>query len=134
MTSQRTPCSLREMPRTTTVFAQRPLCAPTELLLPCRRPYCKAMVTLRRPLCALLGCSIRMPSERRATVFVLSMLKVRAVARRSMQSQGVQWRCHCVAAVMLAFVLCAPWRSAFFLGRRWIAVGTPPWCDRGFRD
>ena len=58
--------------------------------------------------------SIRTPSERRATVFVLSMLKVRTVARRSMRSHRVQWRCHCVAAVMLAFVLRAPRRSAFF--------------------
>ena len=44
-----------QTPRSTTAFAQRPLCAPTELLLRCRRPYCAAMVTLRRPLCALLG-------------------------------------------------------------------------------
>ena len=95
-----------QTPRTTTAFAQRPLCAPMELLLRCRRPYCAAMVTLQHPLCALLG--------RQATVFVLSMLKVRAVARRSMRSHLVQWRCHCVAAVMLAFVLPAPRRSAFF--------------------
>ena len=46
-----------QMPQciTTTAFAQRPLCGPTELLLGCRRPYCTAMVTLLRPLCALLG-------------------------------------------------------------------------------
>ena len=44
-----------QTPRTTTAFAQRPLCAPMELLLRCRRPYCVAMVTSRRPLCALLG-------------------------------------------------------------------------------
>ena len=55
--------------------------------------------------------SIRTPSEHRATVFVLSMLKVRTVARRSMRSHRVQWRCHCVAAVMLAFVPRAPRRS-----------------------
>ena len=36
-----------QTPRTTTAFAQRPLCAPTELLLRCRRPYCAAMVTLQ---------------------------------------------------------------------------------------
>ena len=44
-----------QTPRTSTAFAQRPLCARTELLLRCRRPFCAAMVTLRRPLCALLG-------------------------------------------------------------------------------
>ena len=58
--------------------------------------------------------SIRTPSECRVTVFVLSMLKVRTVARRSMQPHRVQWQCHCVAAVMLAFVLPAPRRSAIF--------------------
>ena len=44
-----------QTPWTTTAFAQRPLCAPRELLLHCRRPYCMTMVTLRRPLCTLLG-------------------------------------------------------------------------------
>ena len=63
---------------------------------------------------------------------VLSMLKMRTVARRFMRSHCVQWRCHCVAAMMLAFALRAPRRSAF-LGRRGITVRTPPWCDRGLR-
>ena len=58
--------------------------------------------------------SIRTPSERRVTVFVLSMLKVRTVARRSMHPLRVHWRCHCVAAVMLALVLRAPRRTAIF--------------------
>ena len=40
-------------------FAQRPLCAPMELLLRCRRPYCAAMVTLWRPLSALLGRRVK---------------------------------------------------------------------------
>ena len=46
-----------QTPRTTTAFAQRPLCAPAQLLMRYmyRRPYCLAMVTLRRPFCALLG-------------------------------------------------------------------------------
>ena len=56
-----------------------------------------------------------------------------AVARRSMRSHRVKWRCHCVAAVIFAFVLGAPRRSSF-LGRRGVAVRTPPWCDRGFND
>ena len=47
-------------------------------------------------------------------MFALSMLKVRAVARRSMRSHRYQWPCHCLTAVMLAFVLRAPRRSAFF--------------------
>ena len=93
-----------QTPRTTTAFAQRPLCVPTELLLRRRRPYCVAMVTLRCPLCALLG--------RRVTVIVLSMLKMRTIARCSMRPKRVQWRCHCIAAVVLAFVLRAPRHSA----------------------
>ena len=108
MNAKQSPCKVTNNQCVCTVFTQRslcPLCAPAELLLRCRRPYCAAMVTLRCPLCALLG--------RRATVFVLSMLKVRTVARCSMRSHRVQWRCHCVAAVMLAFVLRAPRRSAF---------------------
>ena len=52
VTSPRTPCSLSA---NTTAFAQRPLCAPKEFLLRCRRPYLAARVTLWRPLCALLG-------------------------------------------------------------------------------
>ena len=35
-----------QTPQMTTVFAQQPLCAPAELLLPCRRPYCAALVPL----------------------------------------------------------------------------------------
>ena len=58
--------------------------------------------------------SIRAPSERQVRVFVLSMLKVRTVVWRSMRPHRVQWRCHCVAAVMLVFVLRAPLRSAIF--------------------
>ena len=50
-----TPSNLRAKSRTTNAFAQRPLCAPAEPLLRCRGPYCAAMVTLRRPLCGLLG-------------------------------------------------------------------------------
>ena len=53
-------------------------------------------------------------AERRATAFVLSMHKVRAVAQRSMRSNGVQWRCHDVAAAMLAFPRRAGRRSGFF--------------------
>ena len=41
-------------PLMTTAFAQRPLCAHAEVLLPCRRPYCAAMATIRLPNCALL--------------------------------------------------------------------------------
>ena len=64
-------------------------------------------------------------------MFVLSMLKVRSVARRSMRPHRVQSRCHCVAAVTLAFVLRAPRRSAIS-GHYGITVRTPPWCDKGF--
>ena len=87
---------------------------------PCVRPrssYCVVGDLTARRLCDLTAShlrSIRTPSEHRVTVFVLSMFKVRTVARRSMRPHRVQWRCHCVAAVMLAFVLRAPRRSAIF--------------------
>ena len=116
MNAKQSPCTVTNDQCVCTAFAQRPLCAlcvPAELLLRCRRPYCAAMVTPLR--------SIRMPSERRVTVFVLSVLKVGAIAWRSMRSHRVQWRCHCAAAVMHAFVLRAPRRSAFFKD----AVGSP---------
>ena len=85
------------------------LCAPTELPLRCRRPYCAAMETLRRPHCTLL----RRPWHRQARAFVLSVLKVSAIVLRSMRPHGVYWRCHCVAVAMLAIILCAPWHSGF---------------------
>ena len=80
MNAKQSPCKVTNDQWVFTAFAQRPLCAlcsPAELLLRCRRPYCTAMATLRRPHCAL----IRTPCDRRATAFVLSMFKVRAVAR-----------------------------------------------------
>ena len=56
---------------------------------------------------------------------------MRAVSRRSMRSHSVYCLCHCVAAVMLAIVLRAPRRSAFFLD----AVGSPvTGCDRAFNE
>ena len=122
MNAKQSPCKVTNDLCVCTAFAQRPLCAlcaPAELLLRCRRPYCAAMVTLRCPLC---------PSERRATVFVLSMLKVRTVARRSMRSHRVQWRCCCGDACVRTARASA---FCIFLGRRGITVRTPPWCDRG---
>ena len=53
--------------------------------------------------------------ELRAMAVILSMLKVRAVVRLSMRSHSVRWRCHCVAAEMLAIILHTPRRSAFFM-------------------
>ena len=61
------PCKRHGRPRR---LHNDPLCAPTELLLRCRRPYCAAMVTLRRPLCALLGR--RANAERRCLFWVCS--------------------------------------------------------------
>ena len=56
MNAKQSPCKVTNDQCVCTAFAQRPLCcalcAPTELLLHCRRPYCAAMVTLRCPLCA----------------------------------------------------------------------------------
>ena len=71
------------------------------------RPYCVAMLTLMRPHCAV----IRTPSDG----LCLSMLKVSTVVRCSMRSHCVYWQCHCLAAVMLAIILRAPWSSPFFL-------------------
>ena len=53
--------------------------------------------------------------EHRATAFVLCMLKVCAMVQLSMRSHSFIWNCHCIAAEMLAIVLCAPQLSAFFL-------------------
>ena len=50
-----------------------------------------------------------------ATVFVLRMLKVCTVVLSSLRSHSVYWRCHCVAPEMLAIILPAPQRSAFWL-------------------
>ena len=97
------------------------LCTPTELPLRCRRPYCAAIATLWRPHCTLL----RMPWHHQATAFVLSMFKVCAIVWCSMPPHNVCLWCHCIAATMLAIVLCAPRRSAFFLD----AVRTLLWCD-----
>ena len=98
-----------QTPRTTTAFSQWPLCAPTELLLRCRRPYCAALVTLQRPLCALLGR--RANAEWRCLFWVCS---------RCTQSLG--FLCdptvsNSVATALLRwclFVLRAPRRSAIF--------------------
>ena len=96
-----------QTPRTTTVFAQRPLCTPGELLLRCRRPYCVATATLRRLTVLLL--------EHWSTAFVLSMLKLHARVHDSMRSNSLYWRWHCIAVEMLVIILLEPRLSAFFL-------------------
>lgn len=63
-------------------------------------------------------------SEYRETAFVLYMLKVCAVARRSMRSQRVYWWCHLVLAAMFEIALRTPWCSTIFSD----VVGTP--CER----
>ena len=55
MTSPRTPCSLCANTTDDHSVCTTTLVCAMELLLHCSRPYCAAMVTLRRPLCALLG-------------------------------------------------------------------------------
>ena len=112
--------------RTATAFAQRPLCAPTELLLRCRRLYCAATVTLRRPLFALLG--IRANAEWRCLFWVCSKCAMSlGVLCDPTVSNGdatalLRWCSHsyCVHLGVL-----------HFLGHRGITVRTPPWCDRG---
>ena len=115
-----------QIPRTTTAFAQRPLCAPTELLLRWRRPYCAAMVTLRRPLCALLGR--RANAEWRCLFWVCSKCAPwLGVLCDTTVSNGPLRSCGDAR-------VCTARTSAFcnFLGHRGITVRTPPWCDRGF--
>ena len=63
---------------------------------------------------ALTAIPLRCFLERRATAFVLCMLKVRAVARRSMRSHRVTGD----ATALFEIALRADRRSAFFLGRR----------------
>ena len=73
------------------VGALRSLCAATVILRRCRRPYCAAMATSRlcRRLTALLrgtrGDPTALSQDGVPTVFVLSMFKVRAVSRRSLE-------------------------------------------------
>ena len=97
--------------RTAIAFVQQHLYAPAELLLRYRRPYCVTMVTLRRPHYAL----IRTPSDG------VCFEHAQSARSRFLRTHSVYWRCHCVAAVVLAIVLRAPRRSAFFLD----AVGSP---------
>ena len=84
--SHRTPKDRRAAPPITIPFVLRSLCASMAILQRCRRPY-RAVTVI--PL--------------HSYQFVLSMNKVRAVARRSMRPSRVHWRIHCVAAAMLAF-------------------------------
>ena len=80
-----------QAPPITIAFALRSLCTPDVIL----RLYCAATATSRDPTTLL--------SERQATAFVLSMLKVRAVARRSMRSHRVHWLCHLLGPRTIAF-------------------------------
>ena len=57
--------------------------------------------------------SFRTPWQGPTTTFVLSMLKVQAIVVRSMWSHSVYWKCHCVAAEMLAILLHLPQNSTF---------------------
>ena len=108
-----------QTPWTTTAFAQPPLWAPTELLLPGRRPYCVAMVTIRRPHCSL----IRPPSH--CVCFELA------------QNAHQRPVFYAIPQRLLAMPLCCCGDVAIvlhtlFLGRCGIAVRTLLWYDRGF--
>ena len=126
VTSQRTPCSLRANATTTTAFAQRPLCAPMELLLLCRRAYCAAMVTLRSPLSALLG---RRTTPSDSVCFEYAQSAHRRLAFYATPPCPMAMPLHCCgdACIRTAHTL------AFcnFLGHCGITVRTPSWCDRG---
>ena len=100
VTSQRTSYNLHAKATDDHGLCTTTLLRPVELLLHCRRPYWAAMVTLRRIHCSL----IRMPSDG----VRLSILKVRGISQRSMQSHSIYCRCYCVAAVMLVIILRTP--------------------------
>ena len=112
-----------QKPRTTTAFAQRPMCTPAELLLHCRRPYCTAMVTLRQPHCAL----IRTPSD--GVCFEHAQSACRRPAFYAIPQCLLVMPLHCCSDVcdrtarILAFCI--------FLGCQGITVRTLLWCDRG---
>ena len=84
-----------------------------KLLLLCRRPYWAAMVTLWRPLCALLGRRAP-PSNGVCFEYTQSM------CLRSMRSHRVQWQCHCVADCV-----CTARTSAFCIFLR-MSCDRPP--------
>ena len=70
--------------------------------------------TLLRCYGDLTAIALRSNQDGVPTAFVLTMHNVHAVTRRSMRSHRVHWRCHCVAAALLAFPSCAGWRSGLF--------------------
>ena len=125
VTFQRTPYNLRANATddhgvcTTTLMRARG--APTA----CRRPYCAAMVTLRRIHCALIRtpsdgvCFEHPQSARRLSAFY-------AIPQRLLSIPlGCCGDAYDRTARTLAFCI--------FLGRRGIAVRRLLWCDRGFR-
>ena len=117
VTSQRTPYNFHANATDDHAFAHRPLCAPTELLLHCRRPYCTTMVTLRRPRCALIRalsdgvCFEHAHSARRRLAFYAITQRLLATSLRccgDARDRTVRTSTFCI-----------------FLGRRGIAVRSP---------
>ena len=109
-----------QTPRTTTAFAQRPLCAPAELLLRWRRSYCAAMATLRRPHCTLIRtanhgvCFEHTQSARRRSAYYVVPQRLLAMPLRCCRDA-----CNRTART-----------SAFCIFLRGISVGTLLWCDK----
>ena len=109
-----------QKPRTTMAFAQQPLCMPAEpveLLLHCRRPYCAAMKTFKRPHWALF----RTPSDSVCFQHAQS-----ACHHSSFYGVPLHWSggaCNCTART---------WAFCIFIGRRGITLRTLIWFDRGF--
>ena len=110
-----------QIPRMTSAFAQRPLCAPAEVLLRCRRPYCAAIATTRRPHCALPElpshgiCFEDAQSARRRSEFYAIPQRPQAMPLRCLGDACD--RTVCISAICI------------FLGRRGTAVITLLWCD-----
>ena len=134
MNSKQSPCQVTNDQCVCTAFAQRPLCvlcAPAELLLCCRGPYCAAMVTLRCPFCVLLGRRAnaeRTPSDGVCFEYAQSAHRRSAFYAIPPRPMAMPLRCCGDACVRTArtSALC------ILLGGRGITVRMPPWCDRGF--
>ena len=95
----------------TTAFVPRPLCAPADVLLRCRRPYCAAMTIVRRShgLCFEHAQSVR----RRLAFYTITQCPL------AMPLRCCGDACDRTARTSAIYI---------FLGRRGIAVRTLLWC------
>ena len=114
------------MPRITTGFVQQPLCTPAEVLLPCRRPYCAAMATIRRPHCTLLErhchgvCFEHAQIMHRQSAFYV-------IPQHPLAMPLTCCRDACDGTALTSEI-------CIFLGHYGMAVRMLLWCDRGLSN